>query len=292
MGIIRDRLQRARYQIHITIHKAYRIGPVWNSPTMASTYCFRLQDKRTTYLMHSVGILSRGSVGSRDWVLKLVARKRGFHRMEDSYFQVGYEINLVQGQWTQTRARFIGGRDGKLYIWDIENPASTAGVIQDNTPMTALDTPHTDNLRVFGFNPYYMMFVTGSDELVSIGSLSLSLPFPILKATTAVPRYSQGKWRCWFMSVEDSIPFYISLIMSNGVSHNMIYIGILAIQATSTIAIIHVPFIQPHLFTPFVHISLCNNDNTFASSDNILFILSLHPSEIKYVYGVLLYKAY
>lgn len=70
---------------------------------------------------------------------------------------------------------FIGGRDGKLYIWDIENPASTAGVIQDNTPMTALDTPHTDNLRVFGFNPYYMMFVTGSDELVSIGSPSLSL---------------------------------------------------------------------------------------------------------------------
>ncbi|CDH51128.1 wd repeat-containing protein 82 [Lichtheimia corymbifera JMRC:FSU:9682] len=60
---------------------------------------------------------------------------------------------------------FSGGRDGKLYIWDIENPASTAGVIQDNTPMTALDTPHTDNLRVFGFNPYYMMFVTGSDEL-------------------------------------------------------------------------------------------------------------------------------
>lgn len=61
------------------------------------------------------------------------------------------------------------------------------------------------------------------------------------------------------MSVEDSIPFHISLIMMNGRSHNVIYIGILAIQATSTIAIIHVPFIQPHFFTLFVHISLCNN---------------------------------
>lgn len=185
---------------------------------------------------------------------------------------------------------FIGGRDGKLYIWDIENPASTAGVIQDNTPMTALDTPHTDNLRVFGFNPYYMMFVTGSDELVSIGSLSLFFFHPQSNdcCSPILPR----KMEMLVYVGRRFHSLYISLIMSNGVSHNMIYIGILAIQATSTIAIIHVPFIQPHLFTPFVHISLCNNDNTFASSDNILFILSLHPSEIKYVYGVLLYKAY
>lgn len=98
--------------------------------------------------------------------------------------------------WTKSLLYiYIGGRDGKLYIWDIENPnpASAAGVIQDNLPMTALDTPHTDNLRVFGFNPYYMMFVTGSDELVS---MDVSL-YPLSK-TTAVPQYSQGKWRCWF----------------------------------------------------------------------------------------------
>lgn len=67
------------------------------------------------------------------------------------------------------------------------------------------------------------------------------------------------------------ITFPLLLHMMNGILISWFHIGILAIQATSTIAIIHVPFTQLRIFTPFVHIfSLCNNDDTFASKYNII----------------------
>ncbi|KAI9320959.1 WD repeat-containing protein 82 [Dichotomocladium elegans] len=73
----------------------------------------------------------------------------------------GEEVGLSpDGQFV-----FSGTREGGLCMWDLDKPASTAGAIHDNRPMVTLKTPHSENVRVFGFNPNYMMFVTGSDEL-------------------------------------------------------------------------------------------------------------------------------
>ena len=62
----------------------------------------------------------------------------------------------------------IGGRDKTLRLWDLENLASTVGPIHDNLPMHTFETPHSENIQVAGFNPQYMMMVTGADDLVSI----------------------------------------------------------------------------------------------------------------------------
>lgn len=61
----------------------------------------------------------------------------------------------------------LGSREGKLRVWDLTNPRDTPAAIQDNTPMTTLETPHQGDVRVVGFNPNYLMLVTASEELVS-----------------------------------------------------------------------------------------------------------------------------
>lgn len=75
-------------------------------------------------------------------------------------YNSGEEIALTP----DGRFAIAGGQDGMVKIWDLHNNDQL-----DNPVMTNLKSPHgvsQQGIHILGFNPSYMMMVTGGNELV------------------------------------------------------------------------------------------------------------------------------